>query len=93
MLSHDDRARIVRPVDPKRLGYMKGANFGSVVVDGFVGATWTLKRGPKTATVRIALLDRLPTPERVALEDEGTRLLTFVAADAASRDVLVVESE
>lgn len=47
MLSHSDRARIVRPFDPKRLGYMEGMNFRSVLIDGFVGATWTLKREPR----------------------------------------------
>ena len=92
VLSHDDRARIVRrPVAPNRVGYMEGASFGSVLIDGFVGATWTLKRGPKTATLRIALLDRLAKRERVAVVDEGARLLAFIAADATDRDVLVVE--
>jgi hypothetical protein len=90
VLSHDDRARIVRPFDPKRLGYMQGVNFGSVLIDGFVGATWTVERGPKAATLRIALLERLPKRERVAVEEEGARLLTFAAADATSREVMVV---
>ena len=91
VLSHEDRARIVRPIDPKRLGRREGASFGSVLIDGFVGATWTLKRGPKSATLRIALLDRLPKRERAAVEHEGARLLAFVAAGATDRDVLVVE--
>jgi winged helix DNA-binding protein len=92
VLSHADRARIVHPFDPKRLGYMEGVNFSSVLIDGFVGATWTLKREAETATLRIALLDRLPKRERVAVEDEGARLLTFVAAGATSREVTIVES-
>jgi len=91
VLSHDDRARIVRPFDPKRLGYMAGVNFGSILIDGFVRATWTVKRGPKTATLRIALLERLPKRERVAVEDEGARLLGFVGADASAREVVVIE--
>jgi hypothetical protein len=94
VLSHADRARIVRPSDPKRPGYMEGASFGSVLIDGFVGATWTwtVKRAPKNATLRIALLDRLPKRERVGVEEEGARLLKFIAADATSRDVTIVES-
>jgi hypothetical protein len=90
VLSHADRARIVRPVDPKRVGYMEGANFGSVLIDGFVGATWTVKRASTSATLRIVLIDRLPKRERVAVEDEGARLLAFIAADAPSRDVTMV---
>ena len=89
VLSHADRRRIVRPFDTKRAGYLEGVNFGSVLIDGFVGATWTLKRTPKTATLRIALLDRLPKRERVAVQDEGARLLAFVAADATSREVSI----
>ncbi len=91
VLSHADRTRIVRPFDPKRLGYMEGVNFSGVLIDGFVGATWTVKRTPKTATLRIALIDKVPKRVRVALEDEADRLLGFVAADVTSRDVVVVE--
>lgn len=91
VLSHADRARVVRPLDPRRLGYMEGANFGSVLIDGFVGATWTVKRGPKAATLRIALLDRLPKRERVAVEAEGDRLLNFIGADSKTREVNVIE--
>ena len=92
LLSHADRTRIVRTGHRKRTGYMEGVNFGSVLIDGFVGATWSLKRGPNGATLRITLLDRLPKDERVAVETEGARLLTFVAADAISRDVTLVTS-
>lgn len=92
VLSHADRARIVRPFDPKRLGYMEGASFGSVLIDGFVGATWTVKDATKNATLRIVLLDRLSKRERVAVEAEGARLLEFWAPDAPSRDVAFVES-
>jgi hypothetical protein len=92
VLSHADRVRVVRRFDPKRVGYLEGASFGSVLIDGFVGATWTVERKAKTATLRIAFLDRVPKRERVAVEDEGTRLLAFIAADAASRGVILVES-
>jgi len=92
VLSHSDRTRIVRPFDSRRAGYVEGANVGSVLIDGFVGATWTLKREPKAATLRIVLLDRLPTRERVAVEDEGTRLLTFVAGEATAREVTIDEA-
>jgi winged helix DNA-binding protein len=91
VLSHADRARIVRPFDPQSLGYMEQASFGSILIDGFVRATWTVKHAPKIATLRIVLVDRLPKRERVAVEDEGARLLKFWAADAPSRDVTLVD--
>ena len=89
VLSHADRTRIVRPFDPKRLGYAEGVNFSSVLIDGFVGATWTLKREPGKVTLRIALIDKLPKRERVAVEAEGDRLLAFIATDATKRDVVL----
>jgi hypothetical protein len=91
LLSHADRARIVGAGDRKRTGYMEGVNFGSLLIDGFVGATWTVKRGRNEAILRIALLGHLPKRERIAVEDEGTRLLAFVAPEASSRDVILSE--
>ena len=92
VLSHDDRSRVVRPFDPKRLGYMAGVSFGSVLIDGFVGATWTLKRNAGTATLRVAFIDKVSKRERVAVEDEAVRLLTFAAPEATTREVMVVQS-
>ena len=92
LLSHADRTRIVRPFDPKTMGYREGVNFSSVLIDGFVRATWTLKREPRAVTLRVALIDNLPKRERVAVEAEGHSLLQFIAADAPSLEVLVVET-
>jgi hypothetical protein len=89
VLSHADRTRIVHPFDPKSLGYREGVNFSSVLIDGFVGATWTVKREPRVATMRIALIDKLRKRERVAIEEEGARLLAFIASDAGSRNLVV----
>ena len=91
VLSHADRTRIVRPFDSKRAGYMEGASFGSILIDGFVGATWTLQRDTKAAMLRIVLLDRLARRDRVAVEEEGARLLAFVAVETSVREVTVSE--
>jgi hypothetical protein len=87
VLGHAERGRIVRPLDPKRLGYMDGANFGSVLVDGFVGATWRIAKTPKAAVMRVACLDPVRKGERAALEEEGSRLLAFLAPSGAAREV------
>jgi hypothetical protein len=93
LLSHADRTRIVRGGDGKRMGYMEGVNFGSVLIDGFVGASWSLKRGPNGATLRITLLDRLAKRDRIAVEAEGTRLLSFLAAETSPQTVMVLEPD
>ena len=68
---------------------MAGASFGTVLIDGFVGATWTVARKAKAATLRVAFVARPPKRERAAVEDEGARLLEFIAADAITRQVTV----
>jgi winged helix DNA-binding protein len=92
VLSHADRTRIIRAGGRERAGYMEGVNFGSVLIDGFVGATWTLKRDPEAATLRVTLLDRLPKRARIAVEDEGARFLTFLAEDETPANVMVVQA-
>ena len=68
---------------------MEGATFGTVLIDGFVGATWTVAREAKAATLRVAFVAQPPKRDRVAVEDEGERLLEFIAADAIARQVSI----
>src|SRR6266508_1340134 len=52
-LAHDDRARIVRDdIRWSQRSVMEG-RFGTVLVDGFIGATWKIARDRGTATLRI----------------------------------------
>jgi hypothetical protein len=89
VLSHADRSRVVRPLDSTRAGYMEGASFGSVLIDGFVGATWTMKRQRSNARLRIAFIEKPAKRERVGVEEEADRLIAFIASDATSRDVTI----
>jgi hypothetical protein len=89
LLSHSDRSRIVRPVETRRAGYMEGATFGSVLIDGFVGGTWTVARKAKTAMLHVAFVATPSKRERVAVEEEGARLLEFIGADATSRKISI----
>jgi DNA glycosylase AlkZ-like len=80
VLAYDDRTRII---DTEHRGLsVAGARF--VLVDGLVAATWTVDRA---ATLRITLLTRLRRSDRDAVADEGSRLLAFLAGDAAARGV------
>jgi Winged helix DNA-binding domain len=87
LLSHADRTRIIAD-DHRQRVFTKGA----VLVDGFVRGTWTITRQREVATLRIEPFAPLPTPDRIAVAEEGARLLTF-AADAAAHDVQVVPPE
>lgn len=82
LLSHADRTRILTPDDGKRI-FTRGA----VLVDGFVRGRWTVARKAATATLRVEAFARLSSAERAEVEEEGARMLAFVAADAKAHEV------
>ncbi|HEV8535258.1 MAG TPA: winged helix DNA-binding domain-containing protein [Candidatus Limnocylindria bacterium] len=88
LLSHADRARMINEGRRRSLTGSEGVNFGTVLVDGFVGATWRVTRKSGAAAIlRIQPLDALRKRDKDAVADEGERLLAFVAGDARSRRV------
>jgi hypothetical protein len=62
---------------------------GTLLVDGFVQGTWKIKRERDAATLAIEPLRSLTRSERMAVAEEGERLLTFAAAEVARRDLLI----
>jgi hypothetical protein len=76
-LSHDDRSRIVSDdIRWSQRSVMEG-RFGTVLVDGFIGATWKIIRAGGTATLRIEPVMPLGRRDMDAVAAEGERLLTF----------------
>ena len=91
-LSHDDRSRIVRDdVRWSQRSMMEG-RFGTVLVDGFIGATWKLSRESGDALLRLTPVVPLTKRDLAAVADEGARLLLFTDPDATSRDVSVAQA-
>jgi hypothetical protein len=84
LLAHADRSRIFADDDRRRFGI----GSPTVLVDGFVAATWSIERGDGSATLRIAPFRALAGTDHAAVLEEGVRLLAFAAADAADREVL-----
>jgi hypothetical protein len=95
LLSHADRRRIIADDHRKRLITSNGRSAGTVLVDGFVRSTWSLRRQPRSASLIIKTLERLSRKEAAAVMEEGARLLRFAAGDVPSCDVLIdpVKSE
>jgi hypothetical protein len=86
-LSHDDRTRVI-PEETRFLSFPGSGGFpGSVLIDGFLGATWRLTREDGRATLVVMPFGPLGGADRSAVADEGARLLAFAAADAQDRDV------
>lgn len=87
LLSHADRDRILPPGRKPPLFAGNGGVRGSLLVDGFVAGAWQIARQGAAATLTIEPFAPLPAPDRAALADEGARLLTFSAADAAAQHI------
>jgi hypothetical protein len=86
-LSHDDRTRVI-PEETRFLSFPGSGGFpGSVLIDGFLGATWRLTRRDGGATLVITPFAPLGRQEQAAVADEGARLVGFLASDAPDRDV------
>jgi hypothetical protein len=81
ILSHADRARIIALEDRDRVSADRLMR--TFLVDGFVAGSWQLDR----ATLAIKPFRSLNAPDRRAVEEEGRRLLAFVAPEAAAPEV------
>jgi hypothetical protein len=86
LLGHADRTRIMSEEFRQRVGIGKA----TVLVDGFVRGTWTIGRQGGTVTMPIEEFEPLSARERIAVGEEGERLLAFVAEDAERREVRFV---
>jgi len=64
-----------------------GAQYGTLLVDGFVRGEWKLVRDGTTAAIAVEPLSRLSKRDAAAVASEGRRLLGFLAPDAEAREV------
>ncbi len=80
LLAHDDRTRIMAPGQHLGLFSSNGIMKGSVLVDGFVRAGWIpIKRKQATMLSISPFVKPISKSEKPAIEEEGMRLLGFLA--------------
>ena len=82
ILGHADRSRMLTDEHRKAL-WTKNGLLAAALVDGTVAATWRIDRDRKRAVLTIDPLRRLAKRERVALAEEGERLLDFTDPEPA----------
>jgi hypothetical protein len=82
VLSHDDRSRVVRDDFARAADSAIRGTFGTVLVDGFVGAIWKISRRDGEASLRIESLLPLGRRDMDAVAEEGERLIAFTDPDA-----------
>lgn len=88
LLSYADRGRIIEEKDRARVITRNGIVRSTILIDGFVSGTWTIKRDKSTAVLSIEPFKPLSLEARSELTSEGERLLRFTAADAYEHDIV-----
>lgn len=90
LLGHRDRRRIVDPeVRARHLASANGQTPGTVLIDGFVGATWRVEGTRDAAVLTVRPVGSLAARVRSAVAAEGRRLLAMLAPGPAPREVVV----
>jgi len=88
LVSHKDRTRVIADDDRQYVFLSAARVLGTVLIDGFVGATWKSNRDKDTATLTISPFTPLSDEVLEAIEHEGQQLIRFIEDDA---DVYVVD--
>jgi hypothetical protein len=86
LLSFADRSRVIPGTRPVPLPPGNGATTGTLLIDGFWAADWTITRGRERAVLEVRPFGPLGVARRDAVGAEGRRLLEF-AAPAGAHDV------
>jgi winged helix DNA-binding protein len=88
LISYDVRDRILPPTHRSAVAKPNGDFLPTFLVDGFVAGLWSIER-PKGAgaVLRLEPFSRLARPDRLAVEEEGQRLVRYVAPEAARHEV------
>lgn len=93
LLSYADRTRIIDEASRKQVFTNNGIIRSTILIDGFVAGIWNIEQERGSATLVIKLFKQLSKQEQIALSEEGERLLSFAAAEDASRDIVYVFPE
>jgi hypothetical protein len=79
LLSHADRSRVIEGDRRPPLPTGSGAGIGTVLIDGFMRATWKLRRDGDVPALVVTPFAKLPRARAAELREEAERLLAFVA--------------
>lgn len=81
LVSHKDRNRIIADDDRKYVFLSAARVLGTVLIDGFVGATWKITQDKTMTTLSISLFQSVDKEIIEVIQLEGKYLLMFVYDD------------
>lgn len=89
LIAHRDRSRILPDEHRKKVFLSAGRVIGTVLIDGFVGATWKVKKDKHSLTLNVKLFEAKPNDCLQEIQEEGNRLLRFYDEEASSHAVVI----
>lgn len=89
LIAHLDRSRILPDEHRKKVFLSAGRVIGTVLLDGFVGATWQVKKDKRSLSLFVKLFAAQPNDCLRAIEEEGDRLLRFFDNQARGAAVVI----
>jgi Winged helix DNA-binding domain len=90
LFSHADRSRVIVGGRRPPLPPGNGARAGTLLVDGMWRGVWKIIReSADTAALKVSTFGPAAKTDRDQIEQEGDRLLEFVAADASAKEVVI----
>jgi len=93
VISHKDRSRILPDEHYKKVFLSAARVLGTILIDGFVAATWKIQRKRKAYTLLISPFEKLSEKNEAIILEEGQHLLDFVADDAQTRDIQIESAQ
>ncbi|RUS45237.1 winged helix DNA-binding domain-containing protein [Cohnella sp. AR92] len=89
LLSYADRSRVMDANCRSRVFTVNGIIRPTILIDGYVAGTWSLKRERGRTVLDVAAFVKLSPEEKEALHREGSRLLRFAAAETLTQEVVI----
>lgn len=87
MVAHADRNRIIADADRNKVFLSAARVLGTVLIDGFVGATWKTSRQKKRAILEVTPFLPLDKNTRDHIIDEGEKLIRFIEDSSESFEI------
>lgn len=88
IISYKDRDRILPDAHHKKVFLSAARVLGTILIDGFVGATWKTESNTDEMILRITLFDRINADTKAEIVAEGHRLLRFIDETAENYQII-----
>ena len=89
LIAYRDRSHTLPEEHRKKVFLSAGRVVGTVLIDGFVGATWKVQKNKDSVTLRIKQFEPQPQKCAQALRKEGNRLIQFFDEKAIRQTVVI----